>query len=502
MLTTIPPAEPQWRKTPLLDKLTSGNAAMTRKCIAPAGSTSPTNGHSLSGAPESPSPADIQDRDLASMVRKAAGDSTSLASHAETAEARMFHCIRRNSVALLEKRGDVRMNVRRKEIYVGDDYLGTDNAVPIIQRNVGRVEENLKINKAGVLYAPSWPTMTVRQQLISLANVNAYDPVLDYLNGLPAWDGIDRVPGLVDALHLAKPQDVFVDFVRKTLISAVARVYWPGCKVDTMLILHADKGGEMKSSFFRALFGDEFFSDDCIDVTSKDSWMQINRFWCIEWTEMEALKSARSRESIKAFLSRQTDTYRAPYGHDLETHPRAGIFVGTTNPSVILENDGGNRRFWIIPNVGSVDLAVVRATRNLIWAQAVAAFRAGAKWWLTPDEEKRREDLQQDHVHEELGAEAVASWIAAKEEVTVEEILTKGPTLFQSTTFQSRRGQMSVARILKSLGWEKTEQMRAGVRAKRWRRGPQADKQSTRTVFGKDAKVIDIRAEVQKGSVS
>ncbi len=400
-------------------------------------------------------------------------------------DAKVYRCLQQNPEALLGAPGPIRMNARRKEILLGNRYLGTDAAIAIIQRRAGLLTENLRCNKDGVITVKPWPVEVVRTQLLSLATQNLFDPVLDYLSGLKTWDGVDRIPSVMTALRLKDRQPLHEAFVRKTTISAVARASDPGCKVDTMLVFHAEKGGELKSSFFRALFGDEFFSDDCIDIESKDSWMQINRFWCIEWTEMEALKSARSREAIKAFLSRQTDTYRAPYAHDLETHPRASVFVGTTNPGVILENDGGNRRFWIVPNVGAIDLATVRSMRDQIWAQAVAAYQRGDIWWLTPEEEAQREDLQQEHIHEELGAEAVERWIASRERVTVEEILTQGPEVFRSGAFQSKRGQMSVARILRALGWEKQLLTVEGRRTRFWQRTAQAAKASPRARFGK-----------------
>jgi predicted P-loop ATPase len=66
----------------------------------------------------------------------------------------------------------------------------------------------------------------------------------------------------------------------------------------------AATGGVRKSSFFAVLF--EFFSDDKINIGSKDSWALLSCVWCVEWGEMVVLPSATSKEEIKAFLTRRS----------------------------------------------------------------------------------------------------------------------------------------------------------------------------------------------------
>jgi hypothetical protein len=408
----------------------------------------------------------------------------------ETHQATIHRLLQTRTEALLGLPGLIRTNIRSGEIFVGDRRFNTDEGVAIVRRNVGRVPENVIYKKDGDPYVRSWPAGDIREQLVSIANANSYDPVRDLLDSLPPWDGVDRVPALFACLCVARPQPIYITFLRNMLVAAVARVYEPGCKSDSMVILHADGGGEFKSTFYRTLAGDTFFSDDCLDITNKDAWALIGRFWFVEFSEMEALRNARSRESTKAFLSRATDTFRAPYAHDAESHPRRTIFVGTTNQKTLLENDGGNRRFQIIADVGTIDIATVSALRTRLWSQAIAEYRSGARWWLSAEDTPIHEELQQDHIHEEVGVELIAKHVATLEETTVDDLLTRGPELFRSA--QNKRGQMAVTKILKSLGWESVREARGSVRVKVWRRGPAASAKIKPTLFSTNTQAAQL----------
>ena len=53
-------------------------------------------------------------------------------------------------------------------------------------------------------------------------------------------------------------------------------------------------------------------------------------------------------ESLKAFVSRPTDSIRPPFGKTPINYPRNSIFIGTINPTSIgyLNDETGNRRYW------------------------------------------------------------------------------------------------------------------------------------------------------------
>jgi predicted P-loop ATPase len=109
------------------------------------------------------------------------------------------------------------------------------------------------------------------------------------------------------------------------LVSAVARIFWPGAKADCCLILEGAQGIR-KSTALRTLAG-EFFTDELADLGSKDAAMQTRGVWIIELSELDSLSHSEVAR-IKAFMSRTTDRFRPPYGMRLVESPRQCVFAG------------------------------------------------------------------------------------------------------------------------------------------------------------------------------
>jgi predicted P-loop ATPase len=106
--------------------------------------------------------------------------------------------------------------------------------------------------------------------LLFLAQRRRYNPVVDYLERVSQ----DAVPISIDNLasrYFLTTNPLYDVFVKKFLISAVARAYQPGCKVDTALILQGSQG-QGKSSFFAAL-GGTWFDDSMGPLDGKDDVM-------------------------------------------------------------------------------------------------------------------------------------------------------------------------------------------------------------------------------------
>lgn len=297
----------------------------------------------------------------------------------------------------------------------------------------------------------------VVDEMIAEARRHTSDPLADYLAGLK-WDGKPRLNQWTFE-YLGCELTPYTRVVgRKFLIGAVARALDPGCKLDTCLILEGPQGAG-KSTAARYLFGDRFFVDNLPDFHSKDSFQQLQGYWCVEIAELAALGKAEVGD-VKKFLSRLIDVYRPPFGKLPIKVPRRCVFVGTVNPEDglgYLKDSTGGRRFWpvTVGVAGSIHLDRILQDRDQLWAEAVSAYRSGELWYLT-----EKDDIEAAREEQELRREvdpweeSVRQWMIGdlSDNVTVEEVLASAVKI--SVDRQDGRVRRRMANVLRQVGWE------------------------------------------------
>ena len=184
---------------------------------------------------------------------------------------------------------------------------------------------------------------------------------------------------------------------RKTLCAAVARIYEPGIKFDSMLVLNGPQG--MGKSTFYALLGREWFSDSLsiADMRDKTAAEKLQGYWILEIAEMNGIKKV-DVETVKSFLSRSDDKFRQAYGTVVESHPRTNIIVGSSNADRgFLRDVTGNRRFWPVNVTGLGAKHPWELTEvDQVWAEALERYRAGEELYLKGDVAEEAYQAQQD----------------------------------------------------------------------------------------------------------
>ena len=225
---------------------------------------------------------------------------------------------------------------------------------------------------------------TVFDSVQFIAKRNKYHPVRDYLNKAQ-WDGIERLDTVLP-IYFGTIDTAYARLIgAKFLISAVARIMQPGCKVDTMLILESSQG-KRKSAALRALVGDEWFTDQLPELSSKDASIQLRGKWIIEVCELDAMSRAEVR-TVKQYVARQIDTFRPVFGRATVDIKRQSVFAGSTNETEYLRDQTGNRRYWPI-ECGLVDIEALERDRDHLWAEALIRYRQGELWYLEGDAEQ------------------------------------------------------------------------------------------------------------------
>lgn len=178
-------------------------------------------------------------------------------------------------------------------------------------------------------------------------------------------------------------------YVKKFLVSAVARVKKPGCKVDTMFVLRSSRGGLGKTSFFTELATLDYFSTIQGKLNMTELQKLCSNNWIVEFGELETLINKQNLAQFKGFLTAQVDEWRKFYQTSkTEKILRSYVIVGTTNKKQFLcDQDSENeRRFWVVDIDKNIDIEWVKTNRDRLWAEAYHLYHEGYQWWLTEEE--------------------------------------------------------------------------------------------------------------------
>lgn len=292
------------------------------------------------------------------------------------------------------------------------------------------------------------------------ATRNPVHPVREWLQGL-TWDGGPRIKEVLIEVLSAKGDPLYLEAVlRRFMIGAVARVMRPGCKCDHMLVLVGAQGGG-KSSFARVL-GAPWTVESHSTFGSKDAAQELDGAWIVEVAELSGMRKSEV-ETVKNFISKQSDHYRPAYGRHVIDQPRTCVFIGTTNEEKFLVDYTGNRRFWPIRCTDRVDLKLLFDSREQLWAEARSAFESGEQWHLTAEEARLAANVQEDHRVVGEVEHAVASILEAKIKsrwtvpptVSVLELFREICGVDRDSENLSARRQMETAigQALKRSGW-------------------------------------------------
>lgn len=229
-----------------------------------------------------------------------------------------------------------------------------------------------------------WSPAKFKDALLAVTSAEKmYHPIKDYLGEL-YWDGVPRLETLLIDYLGAEDTPYIRAVTTKTLCAAVARIYEPGVKFDSILVLSGVQGIG-KSTLFAKL-GRKWYSDSLSisDMKDKTAPEKLQGYWLLEISELAGMKKV-DVETVKSFITRTDDKYRQSYGIVVESHPRSCIIVGTTNSDGgFLRDITGNRRFWPVAVQGGRKSVfdLTQDTVDLIWAEAIQKYKSGEPLYL------------------------------------------------------------------------------------------------------------------------
>ena len=226
------------------------------------------------------------------------------------------------------------------------------------------------------------------RRYVNSDDIERYDPLNDYLDHLPRWDGKDRITPL--AQRVPTEWTEWTGYFHIWMRSMVAMWLGKGQLTGNALVpLLIGRQGCGKSSFCRILLPRElqdYYNDRINFKNENDLNLGLSSFGLINLDEFDRV-TQRQQIVLKYLVSTSELKYRPPYGKAYTSNRRYASFIGTTNEQTPLTDPSGSRRFVCVYIDGDIDFETP-VQHSQIFAQLIAEIQQGERYWLTKDEER------------------------------------------------------------------------------------------------------------------
>ncbi|WP_278714839.1 BT4734/BF3469 family protein [Bacteroides caecimuris] len=236
--------------------------------------------------------------------------------------------------------------------------------------------------------------------------VPLYQPVEEFLYGLPHWDGRDHIGDLAKRVPCDNPH--WAQLFRRWFLSMVA--HWRGMgksHANSTSPILVGPQAYRKSTFCRLILPPclQAYYTDSIDFSRKrDAELYLNRFLLINMDEFDQI-GITQQPFLKHILQKPVVNTRRPNASAVEELRRYASFIGTSNHKDLLTDTSGSRRYLGVEVTGVID--VVRPVDyEQLYAQAMAALYHNERYWFDEKEEaimmEANQEFEQSPVIEQL----------------------------------------------------------------------------------------------------
>lgn len=232
-------------------------------------------------------------------------------------------------------------------------------------------------------------------------------PVRDYLQGLPKWDGTDRVAELADHVvvdpvqtgqSLRQAHQLFSWALHKWLVASMATWLSDDNANQTILTLIGDQG-IYKTTFFRYLLPVElqpyYHENSTNSFSNKDEQIALTENCLVEIEEVDAFRDQHNAD-LKSVSTKVKLKIRRPYDKFMVCKHRLASLCATGNQDRFLVDETGNRR-WLCFRVASIDDPRQWALDyTQLYAQLRDEYLDGFPYFFNKEEEEQMK-LQNDY---------------------------------------------------------------------------------------------------------
>ena len=237
-----------------------------------------------------------------------------------------------------------------------------------------------------------------------------YHPLKEYLESLPAWDGVtDYIDRLASTVHVTGcTQELHNRFFKKWMVAMVAAWLDDGT-TNHEILTYIGEQGKYKTSFMTHLLPpalDKYFAIKHFNHSmSKDDRLALTELALIDLEELDNMRP-EAVNLLKAITTDPAINLRPVWERYALRRQHIASFCGTGNNPRFLTDLSGNRR-WLPFMVESIDSPWERTTDyDGIYAQAYALWQQGFRYWFDDAEnaelEQHNRQFEEPNIEEEL----------------------------------------------------------------------------------------------------
>ena len=216
--------------------------------------------------------------------------------------------------------------------------------------------------------------------------IPTHHPLKDYVNGLPEWDGTDRVTMLAARVS---GMAMWLNGFHRWMLGMVAQ--WMGyparCANALAPILISTEQGMCKSTFCSMILPEElraYYTDKFAITSTSGCEQKISTFGLINMDEFDQY-TERMMTILKNLMQMKKVNYRKCFKAYYSDLPRIASFIGTSNEKSLLTDETGSRRFLCIEVEKPIDCSPIDYPQ--LYAQLKHELEAGKRYWLNKEEE-------------------------------------------------------------------------------------------------------------------
>jgi predicted P-loop ATPase len=224
------------------------------------------------------------------------------------------------------------------------------------------------------------------------------NPVREYLNQLPPYDGTGKYIDQLAATITTPNPEIWREYLKKWLVAVVANaLHLERCLNHVCLVLTGGQGAG-KTTWLENLCPSElrpYLFTGKIRPDNKDVLSLIAECFLINIDDQLKNLNKADENELKNLITVNKVKYRRPYSEFIDEHPHLASFCASVNDKSFLTDVTGSRRFLPF-EVLAIDRTAAPVNMDKVYAEALYYFREGFRYWFNDDEIKELNQHNED----------------------------------------------------------------------------------------------------------